>query len=385
MSELNCISFAEHLNGCYGSYRIEAFKSRHFSPETLHTIISELASKSSGLISTQEIGKSFEGRSIRLITVGQGKTTVLLWSQMHGDESTATMAIADILNYFALQSNDESVRTILSSLHLLFLPMLNPDGAARFQRRTAQRIDINRDAIALETPEARALDNVREQWRPHFGFNLHDQELSTVGSSKNLSAIALLAPSFDAEKSDNEVRTKAKHLAATFASVMKQYIPNNLARYDDSFEPRAFGDTMQGLRTSTVLVESGHWMNDPEKNFIRKLNFIGILSSLYAIAAGEYERTDISIYEHLPVNSKKAYDLIIRNILIDHSNGKSTQADFGISYQVDTHMESTPKLVDFGDLQPFVGLREIDGKGKMILHSLLVLGEKFEWEQFFKA
>ncbi|MBI4548080.1 MAG: peptidase M14 [Ignavibacteriae bacterium] len=385
MSELNYLSFAQHLDERYESCRIGVFKSRRFSAETLHKAMDEIVSKSGGLISVEEIGKSFEGRSIRLISVGQGNTSALLWSQMHGDEPTATMAIADILNFIISHRNDEPVQVILSALHLLFIPMLNPDGAARFQRRTAQGIDMNRDALALATPEAQLLKKIQNEFKPQFGFNLHDQELSTVGTSKDLTAVALLAPAIDEGKSDNQVRLKAKRVAATFASVMNHFIPGKVARYDDTFEQRAFGDTIQQRGTSTVLVESGHWLDDPEKDFIRKLNFVGILSSLYAIATGGYQGADVSFYESLPYNGKRAYDLIIRNILIRHSDGKTTHADLGISYQVDTHTEATPKLVDLGDLQPFVGLREIDGKGKAIPHSQLVLDEKFEWRRLFPA
>lgn len=53
--------------------------------------------------------------------------------------------------------------------------MLNPDGAELFVRRNAQQIDINRDAIYLQSPEARILKSVRDSLQPDFGFNLHDQ------------------------------------------------------------------------------------------------------------------------------------------------------------------------------------------------------------------
>jgi hypothetical protein len=172
-------------------------------------------------------------------------------------------------------------------------------------------------------------------------------------------------------------------VAATFVMAMKHIRQQRLARYDDTFEPRAFGDNMQKWGTSTVLIESGHAMNDPEKNSIRKLNVVGMLSCLYAIASGEYRRCDIKQYEQLPFNGNNAYDLIIRNVLIEHSNGTTTTADLGISYQVDTHTESDPILVDVGDLHTYVGLQEIDGQEAKISQNKIHLGSVFNWEKFF--
>ena len=255
MTTLSTQTYAEQLFTSYESYRVDSFRQ----------VIDDSAKTSSGLLSSRKAGDSFEGRPIRLISAGTGQIVVLLWSQMHGDEPTATMAIADMLQYLMKAKNDTATQLILSSLSFNFLPLLNPDGAARFQRRTAQGIDMNRDALALCTPEARILKQLQHELNPHFGFNLHDQELSTVGTSNKLTAIALLAPAFDHEKSDNDVRTRAKQVAATFASIMNLRAANNIARYDDSFEPRAFGDNMQKWGTSTVLVESGHALNDPEK------------------------------------------------------------------------------------------------------------------------
>jgi hypothetical protein len=109
-------------------------------------------------------------------------------------------------------------------------------------------------------------------------------------------------------------------------------------------------------------VESGHAAGDPEKRLIRRLNFTGILSCLYAIATGEYARARIAEYEALPFNGKKAYELIIRNVLIDDEGGRTMKADLGLSSQVDTHLEPPAKLVDAGDLSTYVGLEEIDGR-----------------------
>lgn len=378
-------SIFQELHSTYPSWKVKELSLRRFKPEFFHQLLDRTLLKGPGIFSVTEVGKSFEDRPIPLISAGSGTTTVLLWSQMHGDESTATMAIADILNYFRLHSNEESAQTILSSINLLFLPMLNPDGAARFQRRNAQGIDMNRDALALQTSEARILKQLCEQYKPAFGFNLHDQELSTVEASKELTAIAVLAPAFDEKKSDNNVRIRAKHLAASFVETMNHLVPGKVARYDDTFEPRAFGDSMQRWGTSTILIESGHALNDPEKHSIRKLNAVGILNLLHAIATGEYARSNLILYESLPFNSKRAYDVIVRNVRGKHTNGMTTSADLGISYQVDTHTEETPMLVDLGDLQTFTGLQEIDAKGKILSQNFLTLGKPFMWESHFSA
>jgi len=376
-------AYTEELDRSYGTYRVAAFAARRFPPEALQRTIDALAGDTPAPFTIRIVGQSFEERPIRLVTVGSGATQVLLWSQMHGDESTATMAITDILNYFRMARTDAAARSILSALTIHFLPMLNPDGAVRFQRRTAQGIDMNRDALALQTPEARLLKQLKDTIKPEFGFNLHDQELSTVGTTRELTAIALLAPAFDAEKSDNEVRTRAKHLASVLAAGLKSAAQGRIARYDDSFEPRAFGDNMQRWGTSTVLIESGHTLADPEKDSIRKLNFIGILAGLHVIASGQYGSWDLAHYEHLPRNASKAFDVIIRNVQITHGDSRTTLADLAISYQVDTHSESTAILRDLGDLHTFVGLREIDGGGKRIPRESLDPGKAFEWTRFF--
>src|SRR6185436_16587564 len=127
----------------------------------------------------ERVGASLEGRSINMITTGTGPTRVLLWSQMHGDEPTATAALFDVFEYFQRHRGDPAVQRILSSLTLYIVPMLNPDGAERFQRRNAQGIDINRDALNLQTPEGQALKAVRDRFNPRVGFNLHNQGWNT--------------------------------------------------------------------------------------------------------------------------------------------------------------------------------------------------------------
>ncbi|MGQ0561431.1 MAG: serine hydrolase, partial [Gemmatimonadota bacterium] len=177
----------------------------------------------------EQIGASAEGRPLYLVRYGTGKTKVLLWSQMHGDESTATLALADLMRYLH-ETRDARTRRWQDELTILMVPMLNPDGAETFQRQNAMGIDVNRDARALVTPEARTLKAVRDRYQPEFGFNLHDQNARTrVGNTDRVAAIALLAPAFDSTRSDNAVRTRAKQVASVIRTAIEPLVPGRVA------------------------------------------------------------------------------------------------------------------------------------------------------------
>src|SRR5690606_34953723 len=92
--------------------------------------------------------------------------------------------------------------------------------------------------------------------------------------------------------------------------------PGNVAKYDDAFDPRCFGDTCHGMGISTILIESGGYYHDPEKQFSRKLNFLSLLSAFEAIARETYEKEDLKDYDAIPQNSSSLYDLFVRNITI---------------------------------------------------------------------
>ena len=148
------------------------------------------------MFSMEEAGQSVEGRSINHVKVGTGSMPILLWSQMHGDEPTATAALFDVFSYLSTHRDEPAARRILSQLTLHVVPMVNPDGAERSQRRNAQGIDINRDALRLQTPEGRALKALRDKLNPKVGFNLHNQSWGTaVGNPPKPASISLLSVS----------------------------------------------------------------------------------------------------------------------------------------------------------------------------------------------
>jgi hypothetical protein len=316
---------------------------------------------------TRQIGASILGRPIRAVTFGQGPTRVLLWSQMHGDESTATMSLADILRFLAEGAGDPLRERIGRELTVTFVPMLNPDGAELFQRENAVGIDVNRDGRRRVTPEAQALKALRDSIAPQFGFNLHDQGARTrVGETGLQAAIALLAPAHDSTRGYDAVRARARLVAATIADILAGAIPGRIAKYDDSFNPRAFGDLMQQWGTSTVLIESGALPGDPEKQRLRALNVAAILGALDAIATGNYASADPDAYERLPFNTGGASDLLVVGGQLVLPGRPPLAADLAINYD-EPVARTGGRVREVGDLRAVVALDTLDATG-LYLH-----------------
>jgi hypothetical protein len=360
-------------------YRNPGITERRFTHATLWRALE--APLRSPDLKTREIGQSNHGRGIRAITFGHGKTTVLLWSQMHGDESTATMALADIFRFLAEATTDPLRERLDSLLTITFVPMLNPDGAELFQRENAQGIDINRDARRLSTPEARALKALRDELKPDFGFNLHDQSArARVGQGGEQAAIALLAPATDSARGYNETRTRARLVASVIAQVLAQDIPGRIAKYDDTFNPRAFGDLIQQWGTSTVLIESGALPDDPQKQRLRRLNVAAILGALDAIASRSYQRAGPDAYEKLPFNASSANDLLILGGMIVVPGRAPYRADLAIAYE-DAVALTGGKVREIGDLDGAIGLDTLDASA-LFIHpkpEVLTLKDGMSW------
>ena len=378
-SDLEVSRFTQALYKSYEAYKVKEVRSRRLTHGTMMKILVSLQSLQKNILRIEQIGESSEGRSINLLSLGAGKKKIFMWSQMHGDEPTATMGLLDMLSYIGKNQTALEVKKILSETTLLIIPMLNPDGAERFQRRSVHGIDINRDALQLQTNEAKILKQTRDKYSPEFGFNLHDQEPRyTVGSTGKVATIALLAPMYDYAKTENAVRLRAKKIAAALVDIFTPFIEGHISRYDDSFEARAFGDNIQKWGTSTVLIESGGLKDDPEKMSIRKLNCVALLGICYSVATGDYERADVSRYERLPDNTKNLYDIIIRGIKLTFANGVAPViVDVGINTEesVDRKgiVQHKNKIVDIGDLSMHSSFHSFDAKGKPVKGSEITM------------
>ena len=355
-------TFSQNLYNTYEQFRENSIKHKRIKRSDIDSLIRNLQHK--GLFNIKTLGHSTEGREINLVSAGTGKIRVLLWSQMHGDESTATMALFDIFNFLSASDSFDPIRKeLLGKLTLCFIPMLNPDGAERFQRRNALEIDINRDAAMLQCPESVILKGARDSLKADFGFNLHDQSTRhSVGRSFKSATLSFLAPPVDYERSVNPVRERAMKVIVNMYKELSAFIPGHMAKYPDDFEPRAFGDNIQRWGTSTILIESGGWHTDFEKQFIRKMNYTALLSSLLSIATGSYNKQEIENYYKIQDNADFIFDLLIRNLSLKVKD-RVYKTDLGINRMEIASGDNFyfhSLIEDMGDLSTYFGYEEFD-------------------------
>jgi hypothetical protein len=345
-------------------YRATGIETRRFThAELWQALATPLESPD---LTVQEMGHSIHGRTIRAVTFGEGATKVLLWSQMHGNESTATMSLADIVTFFAEATDNPLRERLRRELTIMMVPMLNPDGAQVFQRENAVGVDINRDARRLATPEARALKDLRDRFDPHFGFNLHDQNARTLaGEGGHQVAIALLPPAATEDRAYGPIRARARYVAALLAELLAREIPARLAKYDDAFNPRAFGDLMQAWGTSTVLIESGALPDDPEKQRLRAINVAVILSALEAMPTGRYRGADTLAYETLPFNRRIASDIHLVGGRVALGDHEPLAVDIALRYD-DPVAGVGLRIGEVGDLADAAALDTLDVSGLFI-------------------
>ena len=320
----------------------------------------------------ERVGESVEHRSINMVSTGTGPFRVMLWSQMHGDEPTATAALFDVFAYLQRHKTDPVVQRILTSLTLYVIPMLNPDGAERFQRRNAQGIDINRDALRLQTPEGEVLKTLRERFKPRLGFNLHNENWTTsVGDPPKPASISLLAVAYDKERSENVGRKLAKKTCAVIRDSLEPFASGQIGKYDEAFETRAYGDNLTLWGTPVVLIETGGYPSSEPDPLLVRMNFVAIVSALDALASGSVEKADVGRYESLPQNESKEFYILVKNATVFSGTGVPPfTADIGINVRRSVRtvngqrrLETQGTINDLGDLRTSGALRTIDATG----------------------
>jgi len=282
---------------------------------TIAPVMNSFANK----FEVKAIGQSVLQKEIYQVKIGSGKTKILIWSQMHGNEPTTTKGLFDFFNFLA--SDTELAQQIKSNYTLLCIPMLNPDGAFAYTRENANGIDLNRDAVGATQPEMQLLKRTHEQFKPDYCYNLHDQRTIFGTEGFNSPAtISFLAPAFDTACQYNSIRMKAVEIIVAMVDVLESYLPHQIGRFDDAYNVNCTGDYFTTQQTPTILFEAGHYPNDYNRDESRKFVFIALVASFMKQNENVVVDNDLTKYLRIPQNNKCFFDIIYRNIKIIDNN-----------------------------------------------------------------
>lgn len=125
-----------------------------------------------GPVRVSEEGTTTKGRSIYLVHLSRRERPawkILFYAQQHGDEISGKDALLYLVREIATHPE-----RLPEDVGVWILPMMNPDGAEAGTRVNGAGADLNRDHIALEQPETRALYQVVRRVRPDIAVDCHE-------------------------------------------------------------------------------------------------------------------------------------------------------------------------------------------------------------------
>ena len=345
----------------YDQNKAKALSGRYITNDTILPLLKVLPNA----FKFEIIGRSEQNRPIYSIKIGAGKTKILIWSQMHGNESTCTKALFDVFNVLTTAP----FNTILQECSLFIIPILNPDGAAAYTRHNSNQVDINRDAVDLSQAESKVLRTVFDAFKPDYGFNMHDQRtLFNVGENNVPATVSFLSPAQDKALTLTSNRLRAMSVIHQMNALLQNYIPGQVGRFDDAFNINCVGDYFQTQGTSTILFEAGHYQNDYCREKSRKFIALATLQALLCISTNSVNENDHENYLQIPENNTLFFDVLIKNALISNESRESVN-DIGISYEEilkDEEVLFVPKIKSIGDLSSYFGHKIINAEKKIL-------------------
>ena len=352
------------LEQLFDKYKEQSLKGRYITLSDIEPLLNRLSVKNE----VKVVGKSVLEKPIYQCKIGTGKIKILLWSQMHGNESTTTKALFDFLNL--LNSDTDLAKSLILNYTFCFLPILNPDGALLYTRENANKVDLNRDAQLLSQPESKVLRSVFTDFKPDYCYNLHDQRSIFGTEQGDLPAtVSFLAPSYNEACDINETRLKAIDVIVSINNVLQELIPGQIGRFDDAFNINCIGDTFQSLGVPTILFEAGHFVRDYEREETRKYVFIAFVAAFSKSLENVLEDNNLDKYISIPQNKIKFYDFIYRNVAL-RSEKNTIITNFAVHYKeelVQDVLHFIAYIVEVGDLLDRKGHLEYDAQ-EMILN-----------------
>ncbi|WP_309065616.1 M14 family zinc carboxypeptidase [Microbacterium sp.] len=291
---------------------------------TYDSMVQELKTQDArqNALELEVIGQSVKGRDLYLAKYlsDPANPTILFLTQQHGNEQLTTEGAIEVIKHLGTGR----MADVLDDINILVLPMLNPDGAMgdvdfplddyiasgdrHLTRHNANNVDINRDHVAKTQPEIQALhQNVLSVYDIDYMIDLHHQGTQSRVDGKLVSGSILHPTTPDV---DPAVLEGSKRLGAVVYASVDSTGWGHLGKYvGGTANTIARNGIAAEYDISTLLFEM-RGMSDHENpdallgqksnGYLRQQTILTLESTIRAVASGEVETADTSIWDSLP-------------------------------------------------------------------------------------
>jgi hypothetical protein len=291
------------------------------SPEQVASALATIARASDGRVRLGAIGRSNEGRPLRLATVGRGPTRLLYVTQQHGDEPLGTPAAIQALWVLGVPQSAWH-RWLLSRLTIDIVVQANPDGAVRDQRYNHDPTasgeysspgvgyDINRfhnpltPASDNPVPESQAMLQWWRATRPSVVVDYHMQGryLQPDGRETTASILWPTSPLASAE-----AVARGRQIAVRNYRAMTSLAGANVTRYPGGDYEGIARNAYGVLGSASLLVELSNLPADRVPAQIRAA-FVSMLATAQGAADGSLWRIDPAEADAVPARGPSLPD-----------------------------------------------------------------------------
>jgi hypothetical protein len=284
------------------------------NPDDVRQALARIARDSDGRVRLGVIGRSNEGRALRLATVGHGDIRLLYVTQQHGDEPLGTPAAVRMLWALGVPSTPWH-RWLLSRVTIDVVVQANPDGAVREQRynhdpsasgdyaEPGVGYDINRFHNPLTpigdnpVPESRAILRQWHATHPRIVVDYHMQGRYLQPDGRETTASILwptspLAPS--------AAVTASRRLAVGNDTAMTRVAGANVTRYPGGDYEGIARNAYGILGSASLLVELSD-LPAEQVEFQIRTAFVSMVATAQGAADGTLRRLDPARADTIPV------------------------------------------------------------------------------------
>lgn len=273
------------------------------------------------------IGQSMKGRDLYLVKYisNPENPTILFLTQQHGNEQLTTEGTLEFIKHLGTGKT----KGVLDNVNVLFVPMLNPDGAMgdvdfelddyiasgdrHLTRYNAAGEDLNRDHVNKVFPETQALhNNVLGAYDIDYMIDLHHQGANSERDGELVSG-SILYPT--TENADPEVVHKSKQLGAVVFDEIDPTGWGHLGKYNGgSAETISRNGISVEYGISTLLFEmrgmSDHSnesaiLGQKSNGYLIKQTVNTLDATVRAISDGSINNKDVSFWDTLPTQTTR--------------------------------------------------------------------------------